>query len=114
MTDIVFLLLIFFMLTTTLVSSNGLKVDLPQSDNRVRKGQAVTVTITRAGAYFVNSDKTRYDHIADRLRLLLKHRQKPGFTIQAETGTPIEKVVDILDIARKNHYRATLATQPKS
>lgn len=113
MTDIVFLLLIFFMLTTTIVHSNAVKVKLPQSDSRTPSPQGVTVTIRKDGGYFVNQRKTPYNIIADKLRLLLKGEPNPGFMLQAEAGTPIEKVIGILDIARKNRYKTVLATQPK-
>ena len=114
MTDIVFLLLIFFMLTSTLVTSNALKVDLPKSNSRVQNTQGVTVTITKGGAYFVDKAETPPDKVADKLRGLLRGKPNPRLSIQAAVGTPIEKVITILDIARKNSYKAVLATQPKT
>ena len=113
MTDIVFLLLIFFMLTSTLVSSNALQVDLPKSNSRVQNAQSLSVTITKDGTYFVNAIETPLGGLADKLRRLLKGKPNPSFRIQAEVGTPIEKVVRVLDVAQKNNYKAVLATQPK-
>ena len=71
MTDIVFLLLIFFMLTSTLVSPNALKLLLPNSSSRTLEKQTVSVSITKEINFFINEKKVSHQNIEQELKLIL-------------------------------------------
>lgn len=112
MTDIVFLLLIFFIITSTFVSPNALKLLLPKSSSKTLTKQTVSVSITKDIEYYVNQRKVSIDAIESELAKLLKGEDEPGVVLNAEKSVPIEEAVKIMDIANRNHYKLVLATTP--
>lgn len=113
LTDIIFLLLIFFMLTSTLVRIQN--VELPRSDSKTVAPVSVTVTIMKDGKHLVN-DEPVPEAALDRA-IAEKVRESPGdpdytVTIVAEVGTPFEYVVHIMEIASRLKVKAIIATQP--
>jgi len=115
MTDIVFLLLIFFMITSTLVTTSALDIILPKASGKTTNKKNVSVTIKKNLYYYLNDDKTRTaeDKIESKLRVLLGTTKEPVLVLRAEEGVPIEKVVKIMDIANRNKYKIILAVRPK-
>jgi len=113
MTDIVFLLLIFFMLTSTLVTTNALDLVLPKAKGKTSKNQNIAVSINKDLNYFIDRTPIEPDQIEGKLQRLLAGQEEPAIVIRAEKSVPIDNVVKILDIARRNRYKAVLATQPK-
>lgn len=113
MTDIVFLLLIFFMLTSTLVTTNALDLILPKSGGKTEKSQNISVSIDENLNYYIDKTPVEVAMIETKLQKMLGGQEKPSIVIRAEKSVPIDNVVTILDIARKNKYKAVLATQPK-
>ncbi len=119
MTDIVFLLLIFFLVTSTLVNPNALKLLLPKSTGQVNAKATVSVSIKDWGddryTYHLNGDETplTYDAIEDGLVELLQSEEDPTFAIYSDESVPIKEVVGIMNIAKRNHYKVILATQPE-
>ena len=119
MTDIVFLLLIFFLVTSTLVNPNALKLLLPKSTGQVNAKATVSVSIKDWGddryTYHLNGDETplTYDAIEDGLVELLQSEEDPTFSIYSDESVPIKEVVGIMNIAKRNHYKVILATQPE-
>jgi len=113
LTDIIFLLLIFFMLTSTLIKIQ--RFDLPQSNAKTVAPTNVAVEIRRDGALFVNRDAvtpvTLQAAITQQLGDLVGNRNTT-ITIVAETGVEFEKVVSVMNIAQQLNVRAILATQP--
>ena len=118
MTDIVFLLLIFFMLTSTLIAPNALKLLLPQSNNQTRAKQHVAVSITPDLRYYINVDgKQRPVSIGNLEAQLvdqLKFRVEPTISLHADKSVPIEHVVKVMNIARNHKYKVILATAPEN
>jgi biopolymer transport protein ExbD len=114
LTDIIFLLLIFFMLTSTLVKIEA--VDLPESDTKTVAPVSVAVMLYRSGIYRIESSQVAE---IDLEKVLLNKYEDSAknadftVTIVAEKGTPFEKVVRILTLAEKMKVKAILATQPK-
>ena len=113
MTDIVFLLLIFFMLTSTLVSPNALKLLLPSSKARTLEKQTVSVSITKDIDFFISENKVIEENIERELKLLLDNIDEAAIILHADKTVDIEHVVKIMDIAYRNKYKIVLATTPK-
>ena len=117
MTDIVFLLLIFFLVTSTLINPNALKLLLPKSTGQVSAKATVSVSIKHwkdndRFSYHINGDETpvRFDKIEDELIELLQAEEDPTFSIYADETVPIKEVVAVMNIAKRNHYKVILAT----
>jgi len=119
MTDIVFLLLIFFLVTSTLVNPNALKLLLPKSTGQVSAKPTVTVSIKDWGSdkytYHVNGTQTplTLPAVENELVELLQSEEDPTFSIYSDESVPIREVVQVMNIAKRNHYRVILATQPE-
>ena len=113
MTDIVFLLLIFFMLTSTLVSPNALKLLLPNSKARTLEKQTISVSITPEIEYYIEDQKFPFDQLENQLKLRLANEQEPAIVLHADKTVDIEFAVKVMDIAYRNKYKVVLATNPK-
>jgi biopolymer transport protein ExbD len=116
----VFLLLIFFLVTSTLINPNALKLLLPKSTGQVSAKATVSVSIkhwrdTDDFSYHINGDEkpVRFDQIEDELIELLQTEEDPTFSIYVDETVPIKEVVQVMNIAKRNHYKVILATQPE-
>jgi len=112
MTDIVFLLLIFFMLTSTIVTTNALDLLLPKAKGKTNNNQNIAVSIDKDLNYYIDRTPVEEEQIEGKLSKLLAGEAEPAIIIRAEKSVPIDNVVKVLDIARRNKYKAVLATQP--
>jgi biopolymer transport protein ExbD len=112
MTDIVFLLLIFFMLTSTLVSPNALKLLLPKSSGKTLAKQSVSVSIDESLQFYFNNEPVDFNQLEG---LLLSNIQSEEATVvlNAEKSVPIEQVVQVMNIANRNKIKMILATDPE-
>lgn len=113
MTDIVFLLLIFFMITSTLVTTSALDILLPKASGKTENKKSVAVSITKKMNYYIDSKKINENAIEKSLIELLSKKENPTIVLRAEEGVPIEKAVKIMDIANRNRYKVILAVRPK-
>ena len=119
MTDIVFLLLIFFLVTSTLVNPNALKLLLPKSTGQVGAKATVSVSIKDWGedrfTFHVNGDENPlpFELVEDSLVDLLQNEEDPTFSIYSDESVPIKEIVQVMNIAKRNHYKVILATQPE-
>ena len=119
MTDIVFLLLIFFLVTSTLINPNALKLLLPKSTGQVGAKATVSVSIKDwqddTYTYHINGDRNPlpYDQVEEQLVTLLQNEEDPTFSIFSDETVPVGEVVAIMNIAKRNHYKVILATQPE-
>ena len=119
MTHIVFLLLIFFLVTSTLVNPNALKLLLPKSTGQVAAKATVSVSIKDWGdgrySYHINGDErpTAFSGVEDELVELLQSEEDPTFSIYSDQSVPVGEVVKVMNIAKRNHYKVILATQPE-
>jgi len=112
MTDIVFLLLIFFMLTSTLVSPNALKLLLPSSKAKTLEKQTISISITKDIDFYINENKVTTASIEQELKLLIKNEKEPAIILHTDKTVAIEHVVKVMDIAYRNKYKIVLATTP--
>lgn len=118
MTDIVFLLLLFFMISSTLVAPNALKLLLPQSNNQTAAKPITTISITRDLKYYVNDNGTVKGVSFNEIEPFLLKNYKVGeedvyLSLHAEKTVPWEEVVKIMNIARRNKYKLIAATAPE-
>ena len=117
MTDIVFLLLIFFLVTSTLVNPNALKLLLPKSTGQVSAKATVSVSIKDWGddsySYHINGNQqpVNLEEVEDELVELLQSEEDPTFSIYSDESVPIKEIVQVMNIAKRNHYKVLLATQ---
>jgi len=114
MTDIVFLLLIFFMLTSTLVSPNALKLLLPSSKAKTLEKQTISISITKDIQFYINENENPVSEntIEQELKLLINTEQEPAIILHTDKSVAIEHVVKVMDIAYRNKYKIVLATKP--
>ena len=112
MTDIVFLLLIFFMLTSTLVSPNALKLLLPNSKAKTLEKQTISVSINKDLDFYINENKVIESNLENELKQVLSQQQEPAIILHADKTVDIEHVVKVMDIAYRNKYKIVLATKP--
>ena len=113
MTDIVFLLLIFFMLTSTLVTVNALDILLPKAAGKTENNKSVAVSITKGLDFYVDREKISERELEKTLTSLLSSQENPTIVLRAEEGVPIEKAVSVMDIANRNKFKVILAVRPK-
>ena len=119
MTDIVFLLLIFFLVTSTLIKPNALKLLLPKSTGQIGAKATVSVSIkdwhNDTYTYHINGNETPlpYTEVEEELVNLLQSEEDPTFAIYSDETVPVGEVVSIMNIAKRNHYKVILATQPE-
>ncbi|HOY29400.1 MAG TPA: biopolymer transporter ExbD [Flavobacteriales bacterium] len=115
MTDLVFLLLIFFVIISTMVSPTTMPVDLPISANKTKEKPRVGVRIDADGAFSVN------DIPVDPLDLegVLQDRmapiqdKNPSLVIHVDQRVPAGITVGVMDIAKRNNWKVIIATRPK-
>ena len=116
MTDLIFLLLIFFMITSTMVSPNAIKVLLPQGSEQTSAKPMTRVIIDRNLNYygaFGNEDEMPLD--VDELTVFLQEcaRKEPDMyvALYADESIPYREIVRVLNIANENHFKMVLATR---
>lgn len=115
LTDIIFLLLIFFMLTSTLVKLDA--VELPESDAQTVAPTNITLILPKDGKVKLNNKPIRMSRVQNEVSKLLRdqtNKKDATLTIVAEKTTPWKSVQDAMEIAAKLRMKAILATQPKT
>jgi biopolymer transport protein ExbD len=110
MTDIVFLLLIFFMLTAN--SPNALDLLLPKAKGKSTNTQNVSVSINKNLEYFVDNERINGEYIEIELKKALEGQEKPVIILRAEESVAIKEAVNVMDIANRNNYKVILAVRP--
>jgi len=113
MTDIVFLLLIFFMITSTLVTTSALDILLPKSSGKTENKKTVSVTISKNLVFYIDKKRTNENRLEAKLSSILNSDKNPTIVLRAEVGVPIEKAVKVMDIANRHKYKVILAVSPK-
>ena len=113
MTDIVFLLLIFFMLTSTMVTTNALDLVLPKAKGKTDSNKNIAVSINKKLEFFIDKERVPETELESRLLSLFTSDKDKAIILRAEEGVPIEKAVNVLDIANRNQIKVVLAVRPK-
>ena len=117
MTDVIFLLLIFFMVTSTVVFPNAIKVLLPQSKKQTSASPLARVTIDKDLNYYVAFGNERehsvsFDEITPWLRSMQLEEPDMYVALYADETVPYSEVIKVLDIANREHFKMVLATRP--
>ncbi|MGQ1908375.1 ExbD/TolR family protein [Marinifilum sp. RC60d5] len=113
MTDIVFLLLIFFMVTSTLISPNALKLLLPKSSNQTAAKPITTVSIDKNLNFFLETTPVPFSQLENKLQRKLAREEDPTISLHVDKSVPMEQVVKVMNIAKDNKYKLILATRAK-
>lgn len=112
MTDLVFLLLIFFILTSTLVSINALEIELPSSDKAKTEQTYTTVSINNEGDFFVNSEKVEdIETLESSLTNAIVEAKDSTIVVRADKTAQIKQLVKVMDIGQRHHYKMVIATE---
>lgn len=112
MTDIVFLLLIFFMLTSTMVSTNVLNLQLPKADGAPANEKQLIVSINNEGQYFIDKTPIAKEQLEPQLKVIFKDNQRASFHSSSRRKAYTKDIVYVMDVANRNHYKMVLATEP--
>ena len=113
MTDIVFLLLIFFMIASTLVTTNAIDILLPKAGGKTENKKSVAVSIKKDLTYYIDQKRVGVSVLENELLAALSSQEKPTIVLRAEKSVPVENVVKVMDIANRNKFKVILAVKPK-
>ncbi len=114
LTDIIFLLIIFFMLTSTLVAPNALDLRLPKSDSQViPKGKSITVSVNKKGVHYVDNEKVAPEAITEVLREKLKGQNLEEATVilNLDKEVTVDNMVNILNTGSELGVMMVLGTE---
>lgn len=114
MTDIVFLLLIFFMLASTLVTTNAIDILLPKASGKTENKQSVAVSIKKDLTYYIDQKRVGESVLENELVSMLSSQDQPTIVLRAEKSVPVENVVKVMDIANRNKFKVILAVKPNN
>lgn len=118
MTDIVFLLLIFFMITSTVVHPNAIKILLPQSKQQTSAKPLTRLTIDKELNYYVafgndHEEPISFNEIEPFLRDCAAKEPEMYVALYADESIPYRELVKVLNVCNQNHFRLVLATRPE-
>ena len=119
MSDLVFLLLIFFMLTSTLVAPNAIKLLLPSSNSKTMATQTVTVYINDQFQYFVGETPADETELAELINANIGGESQATVVLRSDKTVPVQYVVTVIDAVNQinndtgNNHKVILATSPK-
>ena len=111
MTDIVFLLLIFFMIASTLVSAEAIDLLLPKSSSKTTQTKNVSVSVDKNVNYYVDMKKVSKDNLETEVLAKVGNSDTPTITIRSDQDVEMKHVVFIMDIANRNKIKSTLAVK---
>ncbi|MGJ3236205.1 ExbD/TolR family protein [Marivirga sp.] len=112
MTDIIFLLLIFFMLTSSFITPSGLPVNLPSSKSTNIVMQKVSVTITKDMLYFVNDKRVAVSDLETAIKRELRNADEGVVVLHIDKSVPTEHLVKVAGIAASLKAKVSIAAQP--
>lgn len=112
MTDLMFLLLVFMLIATTLINPNALKLTLPTSSNQIKEKPFTTVSVTSDLQYYVETEPVSFAELENILQGKLNGVEQPTVSLHADKSVPIDNVVKVMNIAKNNKWTLILATSP--
>jgi biopolymer transport protein ExbD len=113
MTDIVFLLLIFFMITSTLVTVSAIDVLLPKAGGKTENNTSVAVTITSTSLFYIDKTKVSEARLESEILKSVGIGKKKTIIIRGDKEVPYKNVMKVIDIANKNKLKMVLAVKGK-
>ena len=113
MTDVIFNLLIFFMLSSTLVHPTALKLLLPKGSTQTSAKPQTTISITADQKYYLEQQPVTLETMEALLKEKLGANPETYISLHTDKSVPFETVVAVLNIAQANNYKLIIATSPK-
>lgn len=113
MTDLMFLLLIFLMIATTLIDPNALKLMLPRSNSNNKEKPITTVSITTDLQYYIETTQVPFEELESGLKSRLTGVEEPTISLHCDENLAIKEMVKVMNIAKRNDYKLVLATNPE-
>lgn len=119
MSDLVFLLLIFFMITSTLVAPNAIKLLLPSSDSKTMAKQTVTVYINEQQSFYMEENQVPEDQLKSQLEQKLEDQNEGTVVLRADRTVDVQYIVTVIDAVNSinqekgTKHKVILATLPK-
>jgi len=119
MSDLVFLLLIFFMLTSTLVAPNAIKLLLPSSNSKTMSKQTVTVYVNKSRNFYVEERRVDPTNLQNVLYSQVRNEKAASIVLRSDKTVPVQDIVTVIDavneINKKNNtkHKVILATKPQ-
>lgn len=114
MTDVVFLLLIFFMIASTLAKQlNTIEVKLPQAEGKSENRNTVVVTIRTSNRFYIDEQAVSKRNLENRLIAQMKSLSSPSIILRADKKVPLDNVVYVMNIANRNGIKIVLAVDSK-
>jgi biopolymer transport protein ExbD len=110
MSDLVFLLLIFFMMSSTMIAPNAIKLLLPQSNSQVQAKAVTTISIGSNMQFYIETTPVNYEQLELLLQAKMKGESEPIISLHADKSVPVEQIVKVMNIAQRNKYKLILAT----
>ncbi len=108
--DILFILLLFFLIVSTLANPNVIKLSQPKAKSDTKSKQTVVVSIDANNQFFVGTSKVNLEELKAKLQpILAKETDQPAVVINADKGVPIENVVAVMRVARDLGAKSVLA-----
>lgn len=112
MTDIVFLLLVFFMLSSPVVTPEALDLILPKGKGKTSNHQDLAVSIDKDHNVYINEEAINKNQLELELQKRMKNTENPTIILRTAQSVPIQEAVDIMSIAKRNQYKIILAVKP--
>ena len=112
--DIMFFLLLFFLILSTMVSPNAIKVNLPKSDNNktIENNKPIHVAITKDRKYFVNSTEIQKENLEPEISKISNKQTEPVVVMSLDKELSIQEEIDLMTICYKLNCKTVLATAP--
>jgi biopolymer transport protein ExbD len=112
LTDIVLLLLIFFLLTSSFVTNFGIKVDVPNAETGAQTDtQFISVAITKEGQYYVNGNQISSGQLAGEIRRLKQNKPQGTLVLRADKDAIVDNAVRVMNIAKALELKIIMATE---
>jgi biopolymer transport protein ExbD len=115
LTDIVLLLLIFFLLTSSFVTNFGIKVNIPKAETGAQtESQFITVAVTKDGQFYVDGEPTSSGMLATALREAKGDRSQATLVLRADKDAIIDNAVRVMNVAKALNLNIVMATEQAS
>jgi biopolymer transport protein ExbD len=110
--DIMFFLMLFFLIASTLISPSVVKLTLPNSKyhQTIRKTE-IALSVTKDLQYYVNKKVVTFDQLENELITVSKGKTEPIVVLRVDNSIPVQNLVDVLQIGNKLNIRMILATK---
>ena len=113
MTDIVFLLLIFFMLTSTLVTVSAIDVLLPKAGGKTENSSSIAVSITNKSLFYIDKTMVSATNLESEILKKIGTDKQKTIIIRGDKEVPYRNIMKVIDIANRNKLKMILAVKGK-